>query len=237
MQIELEKTPKNPTIIGGFPGVGLVGTIAAGFLIEHLNAKSIGRMNSKKIQPVIAIHQGKVVEPLEIYYDKKNNIIIINALSNIKDVEWDLSEAIVDLAKKVGAKEIINLEGIASNNPLTTPQTYYYTSNLKRTKQLEKSEKIKQLKEGVAIGVTAALMLNAKKLPCTSIFVETHSNMPDSRAAAKLIETLDQMLGLKVDYKPLIKKAEEFEKKLKLILQQSKTVINKKQQKELDYFG
>ena len=61
--------------------------------------------------------------------------------------------------------------------------------------------------------------------------------MPDSRAAAKLIETLDKILGLKVDYKPLIKKAEEFEKKLKSLLQQSKTVINKKQQKELDYFG
>ena len=237
MQIELENIPKNPTIIGGFPGIGLVGTIATGFLIEHLNAKSIGRISSKKIQPVIAIHQGKIVEPLEIYYDKKTNIIIINALSNIKDVEWDLSEAIVQLAKKVDAKEIINLEGIASNNTLTVPQTYYFTSNLKRTKQLEKLEVIKQLKEGVAIGVTAALMLNLKKVPYTSLFVETHSNLPDSRAAAKLIETLDQILGLSVDYKPLIKKAEEFEKKLKSLLQQSKTVLNKKQQKELDYFG
>ena len=42
--------------------------------------------------------------------------------------------------------------------------------------------------------------------------------MPDSRAAAKIIESLDKYLGLKVDYKPLLEKAETFEKKLKEFL-------------------
>ena len=36
MKIELSTKPKSPTIIGGFPGFGLVGMIATEYLINHL---------------------------------------------------------------------------------------------------------------------------------------------------------------------------------------------------------
>ncbi|MBW2989975.1 PAC2 family protein, partial [Candidatus Woesearchaeota archaeon] len=42
MQIKLWKKPKNPIIIEGFPGFGLVGTIASEFLIDHLKTELIG---------------------------------------------------------------------------------------------------------------------------------------------------------------------------------------------------
>ena len=41
MELKLDKKPKNPIIIEGFPGFGFVGTIATEFLIDHLNAKPI----------------------------------------------------------------------------------------------------------------------------------------------------------------------------------------------------
>ena len=75
--------------------------------------------------------------------------------------------------------------------------------------------KISPLKEGIIIGVTAALMLKDQTVNTTGIFVETHSNMPDSKSAAKIIEVLDGYLNLKVDFKPLLVAAEDFEKKLK----------------------
>ena len=43
MKFELKKKPKNPTIIEGFPGFGLVGTIASEFLMSHLDCEQIGR--------------------------------------------------------------------------------------------------------------------------------------------------------------------------------------------------
>jgi len=67
--------------------------------------------------------------------------------------------------------------------------------------------------------------------------VETHSQLPDSRAAAKVIETLDRYLKLDVDYKPLLQKAQEFEGKLKDIMQQSKMASTEKEKKELNYLG
>ena len=61
--------------------------------------------------------------------------------------------------------------------------------------------------------------------------------MPDSKAAAKVIETLDKYLELGVDFKPLLQKAEELEGKLKNLMQQSKIATEEKERKDLDYLG
>ena len=86
------------------------------------------------------------------------------------------------------------------------------------------------------MGVTGALLLR-KDVKITSIFAETFSSLPDSRAAAKVISVLDQYLGLKVDYKPLIEKAEKFETKIKDLLSKSKDVSLTAEKKKQSYFG
>jgi uncharacterized protein len=93
------------------------------------------------------------------------------------------------------------------------------------------------LKEGIVMGVTAALLMRLKTSPISCIFAESSSGLPDSRAAAKVIEVLDKYLGLKVDYHPLLKKAEEFEDKLKGILDKSKKAGEVKAKKDLAYLG
>ena len=42
MEIKISKNIKNPIIISGFPGFGLVGSIATEFLIEHLKTEKDG---------------------------------------------------------------------------------------------------------------------------------------------------------------------------------------------------
>src|SRR3989344_4278563 len=95
---------------------------------------------------------------------------------------------------------------------------------------------IEDLKEGIVMGVTGALLLRSD-FPISCIFAETHSSLPDSRAAAKIIEVLDSYLNLNVDFKPLLRKAEEFEDKLKELAERTKDATYQKTKKELDYFG
>ena len=45
MEIKLYKKPKSPLIIEGFPGFGLVGTIATEFLLEHLQTEQIVKIS------------------------------------------------------------------------------------------------------------------------------------------------------------------------------------------------
>jgi len=233
MQVELNFKPKNPVVIEGFPGFGLVGTIATEFLIEHLKAKSIGRIWSDKLLPLVAIHDSKLIQPLEIFYAEKENIVILHALSNINGLEWKIGDALVELAKQLDVKEIISIEGV--NSTAGTSNTFYYTTS-KKAAAFDKIG-LKPLKEGIVMGVTGALMLKAEDVPLSCIFVETQSKLPDSRAAAKIIEALDKYLGLNIDYKPLIKAAEQFEGKVKGILQKGKSAVSEKQSKELNYLG
>ena len=86
------------------------------------------------------------------------------------------------------------------------------------------------------MGVTSAILVKAK-LPTTCLFAETHSALPDSKAAAKVLESLDKYLGLKVDLKPLMKQAEKFEQKLQELMQKSKSAEKELDKKQLSYVG
>jgi len=132
------------------------------------------------------------------------------------------------IAKDVDAKEIVVLEGIPSFKEEIN--LFYYS-----TKKI--NLKVNPLKEGIIMGVTASLLLKAGKIPITCLFAETHSNLPDSEAAAKIVETLDGYLGFKIDVKPLFEQAKKFESSLKQYIEKSRGMLDQKQKKELSYFG
>jgi len=231
--IELKKIPKSPIIIEGFPGFGFVSTIATEFLIKHLGAERIGKISSTKLTPMVAIRDSEIVDPLEIYYDKKHNIVILRALANISGAEWEIAGMIMELSKKLKAKEIISIEGVASEKKGQN-KTYYFTS-LKDGKF--KNINLENFKNGVIVGVTGVLLLKAKEIPLSCIFVEADPGLPDSRAAGEAVKVLDNYLGLKVDYKPLFKAAEKFEGKLKELMSSVKKTSEKKQEKDTSYLG
>ena len=93
------------------------------------------------------------------------------------------------------------------------------------------------LTEGIIVGVTGALLLRSEKVPVSCVFAEAQNNLPDSKAAAKVIEKLDKYLGLDVDYKPLLEQAEKFEGKLKNILTQSQKAQDISEKKKMSYVG
>jgi uncharacterized protein len=228
LKIILKKVPENPIIIEGFPGFGLVGTITTEFLLEHLKAEMIGKFEFEELSPITAIHKGKMVNPMAVWHVPGKNIVILHTLLNTKGFEWKIAEKVIEMAKKMKAKEIISLEGVAAPNP--DENTVYYHGN----KELEKIG-AKPITESVVMGVSAALMLKYDKLNC--LFASAHSQLPDSQAAAKLIEMLDKYLNLKVDPKPLLKQAQEFEEKFKSILQKSNETLKEADKKSMSYLG
>ncbi|MBN1157041.1 proteasome assembly chaperone family protein [Candidatus Woesearchaeota archaeon] len=237
MEVKLFKKPKTPIIIQGFPGFGLVGTITTEFLIEHLKTEYIGYIWLEELPTMVAIHNSKLVQPIGIFHDKRNNIVIFHVITAAQGIEWKITDAILDVAKQLAAKEIICLEGVGSAT-LTEdqePKTYFYASNSAANKKLS-SNGIEALGEGIIMGATSALLLRSR-IPTTALFAETHSNMPDSKAAAKIIKALDVYLGLKVDYGPLLDAAVKFEEKLKTLITKSQEASDMQEKKKLSYVG
>ena len=236
MEVKLWKKPKNCTIIEGFPGFGLVGTIASEFLIEHLKTEQIGKIIFNDMPAMVAIHENRIVEPLGIFYNEKYNIVILHAITAATHYEWEMAATISKISSDLGVKEIISLEGVGSGEDSVETRVFYYTTEEKNAKLFEKVG-IGPLKEGIIIGVTGAVLLRVEKVPISCLFAETHSNLPDSKAAAKVIEALDKYLGMDIGYKPLLDEAAKFEQKLKTILQKSQEAQDISDKKKLSYFG
>lgn len=236
MEIKLFKKPRSPIIIEAFPGFGLVGTIAGEFLLEHLKSEKIGKIICNEMPALIAIHDGKVVEPLGIFYNKKYNLVIVHAITTSAGHEWEVADTILKLAKTVKSKQIISLEGVGSGDDSETGnRVFYYANNQKLIAKLKNIAE--PLKEGIIVGVTGAILTRAEKIPVCSIFAETKTNLPDSKAAAKIIQILDKYLNLNIDPKPLLVQAEKFEDKLKNLLSQSQKTQELSEQKKLSYVG
>jgi uncharacterized protein len=233
MSIELTEKPKNPTILEGFPGFGFVSTITTEFLIKHLNAKKIGRILNDSLPPLVVIHDSKIMDSIEVYYAVKENLVILRTLTNIAGAEWKMAEIVSELATLLKAKEIISVEGVASAQK-NSGKVYYFSSCNEKKFQTMKMDKFK---DGIVMGVTGIILMKADKVPVSCIFAEATAGLPDSRAAGEIIKVLDKYLGLDVDYKPLMKTAEEVEDKLRGIISKIKESSEQKEKKEAGYLG
>lgn len=235
MKLILTKKPKNVTIIEGFPGFGLIGTIATEFLMEHLKTEKIGIVEMDEVPAMIAIHQNKVIEPISIHYNQKFNIVLVHALSINKELGWKVAEMVQELAKTLSAKEIISLEGVGSPNPNGTSRVYFYTTKDAISKRLQGFAS--PLMEGIIVGVTGALLAKNLSTPLVALFAEAQSNLPDSKAAAEIIKVLDVYTGLNIDPKPLLKQAQIFEEKLKSLVAKQAAAEDMQEEKRLSYVG
>jgi uncharacterized protein len=233
MKLVLSKKPKGVRIIEGFPGFGLIGTIATEFLMEHLETEKIGIVEMQEIPAMIAIHQNKVIEPISIHYNKKHNLVLVHAINIGKDLEWKIASVIAELAETLNAKEIISLEGVGSPNA-EGGRIFFYGNGQAGGKLTNIAA---PLMEGIIVGVTGALLAKKLSTPITAFFAEARSNMPDSKAAAHIIEALDAYTGLDIDAGPLLKQAQVFEKKLKGIVGKTKQAESVQEDKRLSYVG
>lgn len=237
MKILLEKKPKNPIIIEGFPGFGLISTIATEFLIENLKAEMIGTFEFEELPPTLAIHQGEIVHPMGVFYAKDQNMIILHTILNTSGYEWKVADSIINMYNELEAKELISIEGVAGLvHNSEKIDTYFFTTDKNKKENISKLGMM-PLQESIIMGVTGAILLKSK-MPVTCFFAQTMSNLPDSKGAATIIESLDKYLNLSLDTKPLIKQAEIFEKKLKHIQEQTEVASQEQEKsKRPSYLG
>lgn len=243
MEIVLDRKPKSPIVISGFPGVGMVGAIAAEFLIQHLVTEKIGKVILDKSPALVAIHEGKLIEPFSIHYSKKHNIVVIHSIIAVPGTEWQAADALLKICSTLKAKELISVEGVANSSPADVEtqgrsgsRIFYYATSEARGKALAR-QKLESLKEGVIMGPTSAVLIKTSRLPVTCFFAQTYDSLPDSSAAAQVIKALDSYLGLDVDYKPLLQLATKFEQKLRGIMEQSRQAEDMRDKKQMSYVG
>ncbi|MBS3064328.1 MAG: proteasome assembly chaperone family protein [DPANN group archaeon] len=223
MHIELWEKPQNVIILEGFPGLGFVATIVIEYLLDHLEVETIGKIWSPDLQPMALVHKGKVMQPMEIFYNKKYNLVILESFSGVDGLEWEVADALVKLNDLLNAKEVISIEGIGAPPIRKAELTAYYSTNQPAKVKLLEQTGCEPLLEGMIFGVSGALMIKGHDhIKSSYIFAETQAGLPDSRAAAKIIGILDKYIGLDVNPNELMQQAGQMEDKLKVLMKKMK---------------
>lgn len=203
------------TLIEGFPGMGLVGTIATKYLTEQLEFEEIGYIESNMFLPVIRIHDGLPVYPSRIYVNKKNKIAVLLSEQIISTkIMNTLSKEVIKWIKAKGISRVISLAGIKTDEK-EGEKVYAIACNEKSKKEVKK-HKIELIGEGLTTGVTALMLLELRKegkLTAYSLLANVNLSA-DYKAAAKLVTELNKVMGLKINIKPLMEEAKKTEKML-----------------------
>jgi len=216
------------TIIDGFPSVGLVSTITANYLIDVLELKQIGIMDSKFFPTVSIVRNGIPLYPVRIYADK-GVCVFISEFQPAPKLIRPIAEAIMAFAQRKGAKTIISPEGLVIDTEEGEEKevSVYALGSTEETREQLTKHGLQQFGNGIITGVSGVLLNLGKKegVNAISILAEANPNYPDARAAAKVIEAIDGLLEhVDIDVKPLYSEAENIERTLRMMQKQASNV-------------
>lgn len=212
---------RNYTLIEGFPGIGLVGTIAAKYLIEKLNMQKLGYIHSDIFVPMIRVREGKPVYPSRLFVSREKKLLVMiseQIIPNNNTNEFALE--IIKWVKEKKISRIISLNGIQSGEQDET--VYGIGSNDKSVESL-RNFGTEIVKEGITTGISAVIMLELKTYPVEALSLLASIKLPaDYKAAAVLVKKLNEILGLQIDIGPLMKEAKKTEDELTSFIQSMK---------------
>ncbi|NUN11121.1 proteasome assembly chaperone family protein [Candidatus Micrarchaeota archaeon] len=221
---EVEKVKlKNPLIIEGFPGIGMIGTITASYLAQKLDMKLIGYFASPSFPPISAIHDFKPVIPARIYASEKHDLIVLFSEFVIPaTVIYPLAEKIIEWSKTKKVKAIYSLAGIAIQEP--SDKLHAIASTKSVADSLSK-QGFELVKEGATQGVSGVLIAEcaAQKFPAANLMSETNQAF-DPKASAKLLKKVSEILNIPVDVVELENQGKEVELKMKDAIQKMQSM-------------
>ncbi len=226
---ELEKIDlRDGILIDGFPSVGLVSSIVANYIIDSLGLKQIAIVDSPHFPAVSLVRNGVPMSPVRVYggavREGTKIAVFISEFQLPVELMRPLASLMLDWAEEQKISTVITPEGLIQEKKEEV-NVYAVASTSYARKKLP--DYVLSFDEGVITGVTGVLLTEGRKrgTDVIALLAEAHPNYPDARAAAKIVEVLnDMMKAVKIDPKPLYEEAEKIEKNISQIREQAAQV-------------
>jgi uncharacterized protein len=223
------------TVIAGFPSIGLVSTIAANYLIDALNLKQVGAINSPHFPALSVVHTGEPLSPVRIYAGQQNNgekiVVFVSEFKPKPQLINSISAAIMQWVQTKKCKMLISPEGMVvegksmGEDELSGAYAIGSTIDVRRHLAMKN---IAQFKNGIIAGVSGVLLNKGKQsdFDVISILTEAHPNYPDAKAAAAAINIIALITDIKINVAPLYEESERIEKQLQKFHKQAKPMVS-----------
>jgi uncharacterized protein len=207
-----EIEPKDPVLIEGLPGLGLVGKIALRYLIKQLKAKKVAYLYSPHFPYFVLVNKKGNVRLLRgafYYYNNPNgpnDLILFTGDSQSQTIEgqYEIADQILNFSEKHGVKTIATIGGYRME-PKEKPKVFIAaTSQEILNKALQAGATLST--SGSPIVGTAGLILGLakfKKISALCLLGETRGYLPDPLAAKSILEVLQSTFNFELDLKGL----------------------------------
>jgi len=210
---------KETVLIAGFPGSGLVGSIAVQYLVESLSFAHIGDIVSPLLPAVSLATAGLAQAPLRLY--EKGRMLVVLCDVPISDEGSCLipSKILEWLCARTVVTEIILIGGVVTGGDgervFGVATTFDGIEKIKHNCQILPALNI--------TGITGGFLTEAcmRKIPATGFLVETNFDV-DPRASAAGLSVISSIYSLALDVAPLIAQADSIEPMLQKLAEDVK---------------
>jgi hypothetical protein len=223
---------KNPVFVEGLPGVGNVGRIAVGYLLEELKSVKFAELMSSHFMPFVLIHQSSAVHILknEFYYWKakklsqKDLIFMIGDSQSVDPVgHYEIVETVLDFLEGLGVKRMITTAGLSVQTPRKDAKVIGAVSDPKIIDDYKKFDIDFDAgsKVGTIIGASGLFLGLGRYRDMSGLCLlgETAGmpEIPDPKSAEAILKVLVNIFNLKINMSGIQEKIKEMEKFMKKI--------------------
>lgn len=218
-------------VIDGFPSVGLVGSIAANYLVSFLDLELIGVVDSMTFPAMSLVREGVPYSPVRIYGGfmgeghEEKIVVFVSEFQPPPEIVKPLAATMMDWVEYNKCKMVISPEGMVIPQDteggqklgLETGKVFAVGSTPDASKLIIENE-IPIFETGIIMGLAGVLLNEGvnRDVDVITILSWAHADYPDARAAAACISAIDKiLLQVELDIKPLIGEAEVIENHLK----------------------
>ncbi|WIV66867.1 proteasome assembly chaperone family protein [Natrialbaceae archaeon AArc-T1-2] len=213
----------DPVLVEGLPGVGHVGTLAAEHVLEEFEDEStlVRRIYSREFPPQVSIEDGVAsltcAEIHAVSPETGRDLLVLTgdhqAQSN--DGHYLLTDAFLDVADEFGVQDLYALGGVPTGELIEEYAVLGAVSHESLREDLEDAgvEFREDEPAGGIVGVSGLLLgLSERRgFEAACLMGETSGYLVDPKSARAVLEVLEDVLELELDYEQLDERADEME--------------------------
>jgi uncharacterized protein (TIGR00162 family) len=234
---------KNPILIEGLPGLGMVGRIATRYLVKESKAKKLANLYSPHFPYYVLVNKKGSVRLLrgEFFFSKnetgENDLIFFTGDSQAQTIEgqYDVAGCILDFAEKNNVEMVVTIGGYRKEVE-KTPRVVAVSNSVHLLNEAVKANALPSSAGNPIVGTAGLLLGLAKfrKIDAICLLGETRGYLPDPRSAKSVVNVLQRMLKIKIGLgglekeiaksKEIVEKMQEIEKRREKYAQKMRRV-------------
>ncbi|MEM0159141.1 MAG: proteasome assembly chaperone family protein [Thermoplasmataceae archaeon] len=237
----------NPVMIGGLPGIGNVGKIAAEYLIEKLKMEKFADIFSQYLPPQVFIDDSGVVRLARnsIYYKKipsKNDLLVLvgDFQGTTQEGQYELTHFVLELAKKLNVSAIYTLGGYSTGKIVDNPRVLGAVTDEELLGPLQKIGVVFPRGEpsgGIvgSAGIMLGLGMEMFDIRGACLMGETSGYFADPKGAREVVKVLKEILGIDLDLSEIEERSRQIEQITEKMQDEGQGRLSQKE--DLGYFG